>query len=365
MKYTRIETDFDGRKVWRFNPPADAKRAKVVTPCKFYDEKLALEEIPLLIQRVEDYRNGDLVEQDLGKHSTVIQLCKHYLRSKYAKQLAPSSIVNYENNCKSSYSYVVNGKSFGKTKITDITTGVARKLYDLLVEDRTVYTANSIFRVLSVIFNYAVSVELIDYNPFGRVKKLKHEPNTTTWTKDQVEKVLDKCYSDFQTRNTGLVIHMCYEWAQRPTDILSLRWENFNWEEKFISIKQSKRGAEVFLPIEEPLYTLLEQQHEEWGFQEWVVPWYKPDGTVFKKMSSEQLRETFQKVREELELPEELKVGTLRKTGIMEMVEAGVDATGIMQVSGHKSISSLNPYMKHTLSGSKSALTRRRESNGS
>jgi hypothetical protein len=43
------------------------------------------------------------------------------------------------------------------------------------------------------------------------------------------------------------------------------------------------------------------------------------------------------------------------------MVEAGVDAVGIMNVSGHKNIASLNPYMKHTLKGAATALSQRRK----
>jgi hypothetical protein len=41
------------------------------------------------------------------------------------------------------------------------------------------------------------------------------------------------------------------------------------------------------------------------------------------------------------------------------MVEAGVDVTQIKQVSGHKSISSLDPYIKHTFSGASNALAQR------
>ncbi len=59
-------------------------------------------------------------------------------------------------------------------------------------------------------------------------------------------------------------------------------------------------------------------------------------------------------------LPEDLHLGLLRKTAIVEMVDAGVDAVGIMNVSGHKNISSLNPYMKHTLKGAANALAQRK-----
>jgi integrase len=55
-----------------------------------------------------------------------------------------------------------------------------------------------------------------------------------------------------------------------------------------------------------------------------------------------------------------LRVGDLRKSAITEMVSAGVDTSAIMSVSGHKSIQSLNPYLKHTLGAATSALDMRR-----
>jgi site-specific recombinase XerD len=58
-------------------------------------------------------------------------------------------------------------------------------------------------------------------------------------------------------------------------------------------------------------------------------------------------------------LPEELRVGDLRKTAINQLIESGVDHLAIMSVTGHKNVASLNPYAKHNLDTAKSALIRR------
>ena len=49
----------------------------------------------------------------------------------------------------------------------------------------------------------------------------------------------------------------------------------------------------------------------------------------------------------------------LRRTAVKEMMEGGADTIGMMQVTGHKNISSLKPYMVNTLSGAKKALSKR------
>jgi len=64
-------------------------------------------------------------------------------------------------------------------------------------------------------------------------------------------------------------------------------------------------------------------------------------------------------VKEEAGLPKELWIMDLRRTAITEMVEAGVDVTGIMQVSGHNSPQSVAPYLVNTFSGASTALNKR------
>jgi len=39
----------------------------------------------------------------------------------------------------------------------------------------------------------------------------------------------------------------------------------------------------------------------------------------------------------------------LRRTAITEMVEVGVALTNVMALSGHATVHSLTPYVKHTL----------------
>ena len=64
-------------------------------------------------------------------------------------------------------------------------------------------------------------------------------------------------------------------------------------------------------------------------------------------------------VKEEAKLSKDLTALDLRRTGITEMVEAGVDTLGIMQVSGHSNPQSVKPYLVNTLKGASNALNKR------
>jgi hypothetical protein len=66
-------------------------------------------------------------------------------------------------------------------------------------------------------------------------------------------------------------------------------------------------------------------------------------------------------VKEKIGLPEELKLQGLRPTAITEMVESNVEITQIKQVTGHRSLASLTPYLRNTRKGAVSALELRRK----
>ena len=63
-------------------------------------------------------------------------------------------------------------------------------------------------------------------------------------------------------------IHICSE----NRDMRSLKWDNINFEERRLDLEQSKKRAEVHLPININMYRMLEQQYKDFGFQEYVAP---------------------------------------------------------------------------------------------
>ena len=64
-------------------------------------------------------------------------------------------------------------------------------------------------------------------------------------------------------------------------------------------------------------------------------------------------------VKEKAGLPVELKAWDLRRTGITELVEAGVDILSVMQISGHSSPQSVKPYLVNTYEGARHAQEQR------
>lgn len=351
----------DGRLRYYFRPPQDAVKAGVVKPETFYDGRVARHKLPELIGRVEAFRRGEIVAGDIGPESTLRQVVAHFFVSQQFKALANRSQKTYEVKLSRAIDTPFNTITFGDLKVKNINARVCSQVYSYWVDKRSVAHANEMSRFVSVVFNHCRSLDLLIDNPMSKVKKLSHKPRYNTWTEEQVDLFLSTAFSRFKWRNIGLVACMCYEWAQRPNDIRLLKWSSVDFESRVTTIKQTKRGATVYLPIPEELEDMLLQQKRDWGFQEYVVPYQRPSDGAYRPMESAQVSALANEVKAAAGLPKELWIGDLRKSGIVEMIEAGVDSIQIMSVTGHQSIESLNPYHKHTLKAASNALSMRKK----
>ena len=184
---------------------------------------------------------------------------------------------------KSQYNYLLNfasstnvgNKTFNDMKLSDITTKQAKLAYDEWC-DRGLAFANHIISATTMLLNYAIRMEHIKTNPFAIVRRRSTEPRKVVWGREDVKRLLDVAYSDFSTRNIGLIAHMAYEWCQRVGDMRMLTWDRVDFTNRSVHVLQSKRNAEVFLPIEEDLYDMLVVQERDFGLQRYVAPRPEP-----------------------------------------------------------------------------------------
>jgi integrase len=104
---------------------------------------------------------------------------------------------------------------------------------------------------------------------------------------------------------------------------------------------------------------MLTHQEQDFGFQQYVAPRPKPINGEYRPYSKFKLPIHARKIMDSVNLPQELRLSDLRRTGTTEMVEAGVGMAQIMSVTGHANPSSVKPYMKNTLTSANYALTER------
>ena len=361
MKYTVKTKLKDGSTVYRFVPPKDAKLSGVVKSKTFKDGRAARYEIPKLIKVVDDFRKGKILAGNIDVNSNLRQVLAHYYKTGQFNSLSLHTQKTYTYGFNKICVTKMFGRELGDITLKYLTPTHCTELYETWVKQVSVDNANQLSRIFSVLINFCISLGLMDKNPMSMVKKRSHEPRSVVWTQEQVELFVETAFSKFEYRNIGLLALLCYEWGQRPVDIRLLKWSSIDFDNKMVTIKQTKRGATVQLPIEGKLDELLSQQKEDWGFQDYVLPYQRPSDGAYSVIEHFQVSALANEVKALCGLPRELQMGDLRKTAITELIRSGVDQLAIMSVTGHRNVQSLNPYNKHNFNTAKSALEMRRK----
>ena len=287
------------------------------------------------------------------------KLVQDYFSSYDFNNLRDESAKQYNYYARQFLDTTVSGINFFDIKVSNLTTRLAKLAYNQWC-DRGITTANHTMAVARIIFNHGVRMEICNVNPFSTVRRRTVQPRKVVWSREYIKKFLNTAYSDYNSRNIGLIAHMAYEWCQRLGDMRVLKFENIDFNERVVHIEQSKRRADVHLPIEDDLFDMLVQQNDEFGFQEYVAPRPKPIKGKYIPYSLYKLPLHARNLMDKAALPKELRLSDLRRTGTTEMVEAGVGMAQIMSVTGHSNPQSVKPYMKNTLASADYALTKRK-----
>jgi len=288
------------------------------------------------------------------------QIADEYYLSHDYKNLRQETKTHYEYCLNSALATPVEGVVIGEVDCTKLSTKQAKLAYDLWC-DRGISTANHIMSMARILYNYALRMEHCFVNPFTVVRKRATKPRKVVWSREDVTKLLDAAYSDFSTRNIGLIAHMAYEWCQRVGDMRLLTWDAIDFEQKRVVILQSKRDAQVELPIDDDLYDMLVQQEQDFGFQPYVAPRPVAYRGVYEPYTMYKLPLHARKLMDDAGLSKELRLSDLRRTGVTEMVDAEVGIGQIMSVTGHADPQSVKPYLKNTYVSANNALTARKK----
>ena len=291
-------------------------------------------------------------------NARISEIVEFYLKSNAFRKLKGSSQQVYESQLMAVINTEVEGKDIGDYRVNKIKVRHLTQAYELWLQ-QGVSTANYRKAVLSAAWKNAMRYDVMTHNPVSLIKTSVAPPRRTVWQREHIKTFLDVAYNNFHWRSIGLIAHMAYDWGQRIGDMRVLTWDKLDLDGCQLDLTQSKRNAEVHLPISKGLCDMLIVQKEHFGFQEYVAPKPEPVNGVHRPYTKIEIGMLFNEVLDEANLPHELWAMDLRRTAVKEMMEGGADQLTVRQVTGHKNLSSLTPYMVNTLSGAKKALAAR------
>ena len=298
-----------------------------------------------------------------NRRAKLSHLVDYYLDSDRYLRLSASSQKQYHTHLQYACDTQVKDskKRLGEVSLYGLKRRQLQSCYDEWVHSG-VRQANYRLAAVSVVLSYGVQSDLLQYNIANGVQKQTTKPRRTKWKREEVLRFLDTAYSDYKWRSIWLIVHMAYTWGQRVGDIRTLTWDKLDLDKGVLHLTQSKRGADVHLPISVDgtnLLNILIQQEKDLGFQDYVVPMPYPKDGAYRPYPVDRIDDVLNEVKEAAGIDKRLTAMDLRRTAITEMAEGGADMVSIMQVSGHASPNSVTPYLVNTLRGATHALSLR------
>jgi len=358
-RYLQEQKYGNGMVFYRYNPTARYIDAGIVTRTNLgSDLSIAKKKANEFNKLIDAFLQQQSEVVSVQNNPTVQGLADEYLLSSDFNMLADKSKQDYQYFIKNMLSTIVESKHLSRTYLKNMNGAKAKKSYEVWL-NRGISMANHICSVSRKMYSYGMEMGYVQSNPFSTFKCRTPKSRKTLWTRDQVKQFLDYAYTNFKTRNLGLIVQMAYEWCQRIGDMRLLKFEYIDFDKGILHLEQSKRRATVHLPISKDLLAMLVQQKEDYGFQEYVAPMPKAIRGAYKPYSLHGISKLGRVAMSSAGLPNELRLADLRRTGTTEMVEAGVSMGQIMSVTGHANPNSVMPYMKNTYLSAKKALTTR------
>ncbi len=296
-------------------------------------------------------KSGEDIRTDKKKEKCycVRDLCNLYLvqGTRHKKQ---STIDLDESRIRSHVTPLLGNKQIGKVTtadlegfMSDIAEGKTFKDNKTGLRSRTIIrggegAANRTLEMLSAIFEFGIKNELLSKNPCKHIKKFKTAPKQRFLNEEEIHllgKALQKAEIDGINLYAINIIKLLLFTGCRKGEILSLKWNYIDFENRIINLPDSKTGAKpVFLgdTAVELLANLPRQADSQY-----VFPNQNGNGPYGG------LKTAWTKIRASCDL-NDVRIHDLRHTFASIGVQHGKGYELVGKLLGHKKIESTKVY---------------------
>jgi integrase len=260
---------------------------------------------------------------------TFDHLVKQYWKSPGYKALAESSQRGYDHALNKLMDY------FRGVDVEDI----KRSAMIQMINDQSEKpaSANLMLRVASVLFSFAVDMDIIPYNPAARLKKLKIGSHTR-WHPEEVRKAVE-----MRNRIVSSAVALAWYTGQREGDILKMRWKDF--KEGAFHLTQTKTKLEMTIKAHADIIAYLMDIRGVEPEDYYIVSGEKP-------ISEQAFRARFTRAMDKIGIYKTFH--GIRKGVACMLAEKGRSSKEIAAILGHKTTRMADFYAEQS-SGTKLA----------
>lgn len=203
-------------------------------------------------------------------------------------------------------------------------------------------TVNRYMAALSALFTVAVKEwEWADENPFSKVSKLKEPRGRVRFLSDtERERLMDACLD--VSSNLYLAVLLCLSTGARKMEIMSLKWENVDFDRNIIILQQTKNGERRTLPLTGKALAYLKIQY---AFHS-RGKYHKECNNIFLNRESNKIvdiRYPWARALKKAGIVD-FKFHDLRHTAASYLAMNGATTSEIAEILGHKTLNMVKRY---------------------
>jgi integrase len=322
-----------------------------------YDSKQEAEAAINEILPPSDNKEVEVRSSDNSDNPLVIDFLHEWL-SITSRNLSPNTEYVYRKYIKTLEPY------FANVRVNNIRRKRADIIINELLKKYKPSTVNKCRRLLATAFNRGVEWEEIEKNPFKGIRIRQEYREYTVWNPDDIERFLKFAKERSKTHTGNPSFFVAYMLAihtgMRKSEILGLRWENVNLDERVISVKEAihdlygegkkytghtkTRASRRLIAMPETLVQVLREHKTYLDSIDPAKVNYVVSTKKLGPIHQRNLTAAMQEIIKTADLPR-IRFHDLRHTHASLLLANGVNAKVIQERLGHSRIdTTLNTY---------------------
>ena len=282
-------------------------------------------------------------DENPAGYITIAEVIKKFLEEK-TKEVRPDTMRSYQSFTNSLKNYLSKTSvsfvcKFGKIE--------AAQYMDWIYNVRKVSqrSYNNYLKFMRTFFNWAIEKGYILTNPFVQIKVKKKEKKARTLIDSTTRKKIINYLND-NDKQFLIVLKLVYSALIRPKEIMNLKVSDVNFRSKTVCVNSdvaknhNTRYTALTNELINDLQYIRDYKKDMFIFSQNMMPGYiQAHRAKYTKM--------WINLRKELRLDKTMQLYSLRDSGIIEMLDANINAKKVQQHADHHSLEMTQIYTKH------------------
>ncbi|MGD9637757.1 MAG: tyrosine-type recombinase/integrase [Alphaproteobacteria bacterium] len=287
-----------------------------------------------IISQLSEGKNPNIEKNRLKEELVLQELFDEYIEKyskKHTKQRTWQENIDIYNRYFKSWDY---------KKITSITKNDIEKLHTKLGNNNGIYSANNALTLIRHVFNKAVEWGYVDKNPAIGIKKYKTKSRDRFIQPEEMAKLF-KAINEYPNDTAKDFFYISIYTGQRKSNVLSMRWEEINFNNQNWHIPETKNGESLDVPLVEQAVELLKERYQSIEKDKtWVFPSKASASGHF-----EEPKTAWKSILKKAEL-ENLRIHDIRRTLGSYQAITGASLPIIGKSLGHKTANATQIYAR-------------------